>query len=466
MDDCGSNFDQVRFLTELAGCLGGDLAITDQSAMTGFTHDWTGRFSGPALAVVRPTTTTQVSAVLRLCDQLGVAVLPQGGNTGLVGGSVPGPQDQQAGRPTVILSTTRLVAEQPVDLAAGTLEVGAGVTVARVQQLATAVGHLYGVDLASRDSATIGGTVATNAGGIRVCAFGMTRSQIVGLEAVLATGEIVSSLRGLAKDNTGYDLPNLLVGAEGTLGVVTRVLLQLQRPPGKTAVALIAMPDLAAALKLYSDAHQSARILAAEVMDRSGTEAVCALADLPWPLPATQAPYLLLLEWELGTAPDQTPEWIPPDAVAVLGLNLADATRLWAYRERQSEAAQSLPDREQDEVLIKLDISLPLAGLADFDTALRGMIDPAKLIIFGHLGDGNLHLEIAAASTESDAITLMVLEEVGIRGGSISAEHGVGRAKAKYLHLSRSPAEIEAMRAIKQALDPRGTLAPGVIFDS
>lgn len=470
MNDCvfasGQTFDEGGLLASLVEAVGIDAVVSDPDAMLPFTRDWTGRFGGPAVAVVRPATTEQVSAAIKTCAEFGVAVLPQGGNTGLVGGSVPAPSTENSEtqtKPTVILSTTRLLSEQPVDKASQTLLVGAGTTIARVQQLAAASGLFYGVDLASRDSATIGGTVATNAGGIRVCAFGMTRIKIRGLEAVLANGEVVSSMRGLPKDNTGYDLNALLCGSEGTLAVITQAMLQLEAPPAKSMVALLGISGLDQALELYRTAGQDLRVLAAEVMDRQGTERVCALADLKWPLASNDSPYLMLLEWEVQDTADDF-DWLPAAAGSVIGSDKTDIERLWAYRERQSEAAQTLPDRGNGEELIKLDVSLPFAGLGAFDRALRDMISPEKLIVFGHIGDGNLHLEIAAPADEADDVTRMVLEEVGRRGGSISGEHGVGRAKAKYLGLSRSAQELVAMRAIKNAMDPDGLLAPGVIL--
>lgn len=469
MNDCvsgqGQEFDLDALLVALDGAVD-DAVIADPDSMTPFTRDWTGRFGGPAVAVVRPSTTSQVSAAIKVCAKFGVAVLTQGGNTGLVGGSVPASTTSDSvvnEKPTVILSTTRLVSEQPVDQSAQTVLVGSGVTVARLQQLAADSGLYYGVDLASRDSATIGGTVATNAGGIRVCAYGMTRTKIRGLEAVLANGDVVSSMRGLPKDNTGYDLNALLCGSEGTLAVITQVLLQLDSPPGKTMAVLLGVDGLDQAHELFRKVGQDLRVLAAEVFDRQGAAQVCSLADLSWPLRDNDAPYLMLLEWESNDTIDDL-DWLSADADAVVASNPSDSARLWTYRERQSEAAQSLPDRAAGEGLIKLDVSLPFAGLGAFDTALRAIIAPEKLIIFGHIGDGNLHIEIAAPLSEVDDVTHMVLEEVGIRGGSISGEHGVGRAKAKYLGLSRSAQELTAMKAIKNAMDPEGLLAPGIIL--
>lgn len=470
-DEPGTNsgFSESGFVEALRQMIGNDGVVNDAEAMTPYTHDWTGNFSGPALAVALPQTTVHVAAILELCGRMGVAVLPQGGNTGLVGGSVPA---QDSAVPTLILSTKRLTEPQEVDLASRTVRVGAGVTIAQVQQQAKAAGLYYGVDLASRDSATVGGTIATNAGGIRVCAFGMTRHQIAGLEAVLPSGEVVSSMRGLTKDNTGYDLPSLLCGSEGTLGVITQVMLRLRTEPGRSAVVLLGVADLDEAVKIYDQASRGAQVLAAEVMDLAGTEQVCELADLPWPL-ESKPPYLLLIEWELGssqaeagvTAEADLPAWIPTSADAVLGFDANDIERLWVYRERQSEAAQLLPNREAGQKLIKLDVSIPHSRLAEFDRTLRTLIAPEKLGVFGHIGDGNLHVEIAATPAETDAATRAVLEEVGSLGGSISGEHGIGRVKVPYLELSRSPAELSAMRSIKSALDPQGIMAPGVIFN-
>ena len=253
-----------------------------------FVSDWTRRFGGPCVAVVRPASAAEVAEIMRACAATGVPVLPQGGNTGLVGGSVPAASGQL---PPVIISLLRLTELGAVDGLAGQVTVGAGATLGDVQRHAVAAGWNYGVDLAARDSATIGGTVATNAGGIHVIAHGMTRAQVVGIEAVLPDGSVISHLSGMLKDNTGYDLAGLLCGSEGTLGIITSVRLKLHRPLGRTTLSLVGAASYADALALMSRAGVASesnapgsRLLAAEVIDAPSMDLVCALADLPWPL--------------------------------------------------------------------------------------------------------------------------------------------------------------------------------------
>jgi len=362
----------------------------------------------------------------------------------------------------VVISMTRLDWIGEVDTRGGLLTAGAGATLAAVQRAARDAGWMYGVDIAARESATIGGTVATNAGGIRVCAFGMTRHQIAGVEAVLADGTVISHLAGLPKDNTGYDLAGLLTGSEGTLAVITAVTLRLHRPPGSSVLALVGVADVAAAQQLVRDAVPSdGRLLAAEVMDRFGTEIVCEFTGLPWPLARADWPQLLLLEVE-GDAIN-----LPDDADAILATDATDYARIWRYREHQSEAAALMAQRIGG-VVHKLDISIPLPRLAEFVDALRPVLDAIPSVddyyLFGHIADGNLHLEIAEPTADDDTATARSLQLVAEFDGSISAEHGIGQAKAEYLPLTRSPQEIAAMRAIKAALDPQGLMAPGVIF--
>jgi len=516
----------VNLLTLLSDIVGREHVLTDESMTSAFTTDWTGRFSGSAYAVVRPANTAQVSAVLAACLHVGRPVHPQGGNTGLVGGSVPvgfagasevgeadrtadhaaadGDADGDAGvdsdRAPVVLSTTRL--SWIGEVSGGQMRVGAGTTLADVQHAATAAGLHYGVDIAARDSATIGGTIATNAGGVRVCAFGMTRAQLVGIEAVLADGTVVSHLAGLPKDNTGYDLVGLFTGSEGTLGVVTAATLRLHSAPGRSTLALVGVADLAQAQSLVASCVPvGSRLLAAEVMDEVGTDIVCEFAGLPWPL-AARWPKLLLLEVEgdeialpdvllangrspevgsaaeVGSAPEvgsaagveSAPEVGSAAEVeldAILATDAADYARIWRYREHQSEAAQVMAARIGGFVH-KLDVSVPLPALPAFAADLEPLLDAIPSVdeyyTFGHIADGNLHIEIAEPTASDDSATLAVLELVARHGGSISAEHGIGQAKSAYLSLTRSPQEIAVMRAIKSALDPAGQMAPGVLF--
>jgi FAD/FMN-containing dehydrogenase len=361
----------------------------------------------------------------------------------------------------VIISLRRLTALSPVDALSGQLTAGAGVLLGDVQRHARAAGWEYGVDLSARDSATIGGTVATNAGGIHVISRGMTRRQVVGIEAVLADGSVISHLAGLDKDNTGYDLASLLCGSEGTLGVITAVRVRLHRPVGRTTVALIGSDSYASAIALiHTGVVPGFRLRAAEVIDACGMRLVQQVSGLPWPL-AQDWPLVVLLEVIDGGTGDGLA--LDESVDAVVGLDAAEQERLWQYRERQSEAFGSLG------VIHKLDVSVPLDALAaccaELRTVVAGFSDVAEFGIFGHLGDGNIHVEIHGPDADDDAVDNAVLECVSRYSGSISAEHGVGRAKAAMLRLSRTSAELAAMRAIKNGLDPEGLLNPGVIFD-
>jgi FAD/FMN-containing dehydrogenase len=488
----------VDLLTLLADIVGEEHVLTDEAVTSAFTTDWTGRFSGSAYAVVRPADTAQVSAVLAACLDVGRPVHPQGGNTGLVGGSVPveftggaaassiarrppstdARTDEGADSTTgagvhhrpVVLSMTRL--SWIGDVSGAQLQVGAGATLAGVQQAAAACGLYYGIDIAARASATIGGTIATNAGGVRVCAFGMTRAQVVGIEAVLAEGTVVSHLAGLPKDNTGYDLVGLFTGSEGTLGVITAATLRLHPAPGRSTLALVGVHDVAQAQALVSSCVPAgSRLLAAEVMDQVGTDIVCQFAGLPWPL-ASRWPKLLLLEVESDKIelPDSLPAdelWAETELDAIVATDAADYARIWRYREHQSEAAQVMAARI-DGFVHKLDVSVPLPALPAFAADLVPLLDAIDSVdeyyTFGHIADGNLHIEIAEPTASDDAATLAVLDLVARNGGSISAEHGIGQAKSAYLQMTRSPQEIALMRSIKSALDPAGQMAPGVLF--
>ena len=445
--------------------------------MQAYCVDWTRRFGGPAVCVVRPGSTQEVAAVMRACAFVGVPVLPQGGNTGLVGGSVPAAGHSDDGKPDygkpgergepgepsappVIVSTRRLDWIDPVDELSAQVSVGAGTTLGDVQRHARAAGLEYGVDLASRDSATIGGTVATNAGGIRVLAYGMTRLQVTGIEAVLPDGSVISHMSGLAKDNTGFDFAQLLCGSEGALAIITAVRVRLHRPHGRTSVALIGCADYDDALTVIGSAARS-RLVAAEVIDATGMRLVQDVSGLPYPL-EQQHPLFGLIEVADGGSGDGFVADVLETRDVVVALDASGIERLWQYRERQSEAFSSLG------VIHKLDVSVPLAKLADCAVELRSVAaefdDVTEFGVFGHLADGNIHVEIAGPAADDESVDRAILECISRYGGSISAEHGIGRAKAGHLELSRSRQEIAAMRAVKTAWDPQGLMNPGVLF--
>ncbi len=438
-----------ELLAELLEIVGADQVLIDASMTSSYGTDWSRRWSSSPLAVVRPGNTAEVAAVVSSCVRHRIPVVTQGGNSGLVGGSVP-----HADASAIVLSTRRLGRLEPVDHATRQVIAGAGVTIDQVHQHAMSSGLRYAVDLAARGSATVGGTVATNAGGLRVLAFGDTRRQVVGIEAVLADGSVISRLGGLAKDNSGYDLSGLMVGSEGTLGVITAARLRLLGPSGAPPqVALIGLDRVADALDWLSVSG----LCAAEVMLERGLALVERTLDLAHPLAARHEAYLLI-EVE-GTLPEML---ATRDAVVGVGL--------WRYREAHTEVIASRG------VAHKLDLAVPVAAVPDLirglddvlNGALTGDVGPEEAYVFGHVGDGNLHLNLVHPQGGIDErrageVEARVYRLVAELGGTVAAEHGVGVAKIPWLHLTRSPAELAAARAIKAALDPQGLLNPGVL---
>jgi FAD/FMN-containing dehydrogenase len=446
-------------LDVLADVVGKPHVLVDGDLKAPFETDWTRRFTGEARCVVRPADTGEVAAVVRACADAGVPITVQGGNTGLVGGGVPAGGE-------VLLSLGRLTSLDDVDVLEGQVTAGAGVTLEKLQQHARRHGLDVGVDLAARSAATLGGLVATNAGGIRVVRYGSMREQLTGIEAVLADGNVVSRLVGLAKDNTGYDLTQLLAGSEGTLAIITKVRLRLIPLLPARAVALVAVEGVPGALDLLAAARAALPSLsAAELFFAEGLDLVRAHGKLAAPFTETHSAYVVL---ECAARTDPTDELLEVlgESEAVLDATVASdvtgVTRLWAYRETHTEAigAAGVP--------VKLDVSVPLrelAGLvADLPGTVAAVAPGARVIIFGHLGEGNLHVNVLDAGDAAERVTDAVLRLVASRRGSISSEHGVGRAKAGWLSLSRSDTEVAAMRAIKSALDPAGLLNPGVLL--
>ena len=438
---------------DLAAIVGGPHVLTGDAA-AGYAVDWTGRFQGQAAAVVRPADTAQVAAVLACCTGAGLAVVPQGGNTGLVGGGVPL-------RGEVVLSLTRLTELSPVDLDARQVTAGAGVTLAQVGAAHPDLD--LGVLIASRDSATVGGAIATNAGGLRVLRFGPMRSQLRGVEAVLSDGTVLSHLSGLVKDNTGYNYPGLLAGSEGTLAVVTRARVQLVPRPRDQVTALAALGGLAEVHELARRALAAVPgLLSAEFFTRGGLEILIRHASLRPPAfdPDPGAPAYLLLEADGPGALDDLAELIG-DQPAAVATEPAGRAALWAYRERHPEAAGFLG------VPIKLDVAVPAGQwvkLASEVTAAVTAADPgATVIIYGHVADGNVHVNIVPAAPADGRHEDAVFGLVASLDGSISAEHGIGVLKGRWLDLARSRAEQELFARIRTAFDPAGTLNPGIL---
>jgi FAD/FMN-containing dehydrogenase len=445
-------------LAELTAITGPEHVLTDPDLIAGYTTDWTRRFGGPARCVIRPADTGEVAAVLIACARHGAPVVAQGGNTGLVGGGVPGSEG------AVVLSARRLRRLDPVDTLSGQVTAGAGVTIAELRAHAARAGLEYGVDLAARDSATVGGTIATNAGGIQTIRYGPTRAQLLGLEAVLAGGSVISRLGGIQADNTGYDLTQLLAGSEGTLGVITAARLRLRPAEPPTLTVLAGVPGIEAAAAVAAELRSLLPGLrAAEYFEAPGLALVRAHTGLPAPLPREYPAYLLA---DAAASEDDTERIVVLASLqeAAVAMDAQARARLWAYRERHTESisAAGIPH--------KLDVALPLGRLAAFRAELdeviakAAIITGARTIVFGHIGAGNLHVNVLGPDPDDDAVDDAVLRLAAGHGGTISAEHGIGRAKAAVLHLSRSAAEIEAMCALKSALDPAGLLNPGVLF--
>jgi FAD/FMN-containing dehydrogenase len=448
----------------LRAAVGPEHVLLDRDLRASYETDWTGRFSGASRAVIRPATTSQVAKVLAACTTAAVPVVVQGGNTGLVGGSVPAAQPGD--NPPVILRTTRLAELGPVTEVSRQVTAGAGVTLAALTAHAGAAGLDFGVDLAARDSATVGGMVATNAGGIRVLRYGSMREQVAGVEAALIDGRIISRLDGPAKDSTGYDIGHLIAGSEGTLAVVTRLRLRLVPAQPARAVALIAVRDTAAAVELLAALRSAlAGVSAAELCFDSGLALVARHLGVRSPLAGAGGAYVLIeVAGESDPADDLLAALEACEQVldATVASSAVDRTRLWELREGHTESISSAG------VPVKLDVSVPISRLAELverlPDAVAAIAPAAELVTFGHLAEANLHVNVLGATDLAEAVTGAVLALVASLGGSISSEHGVGRAKARWLELSRSPTEIAVMRSIKAAFDPLGLLNPGVLL--
>jgi len=448
-----------RLAGELAAIVGAEHVVVDDDMRAPYETDWTRRFGAPARLVVRPADTAEVADVVRRCAAHGAPIVTQGGNTGLVGGGVP---HDAGSRTSVVVSTRRLDVLGPVDAGAMQVTAGAGVTLARWRAHARQAGLDTPIDFASRDSATVGGAVATNAGGSRVVRFGTMRRQLVGVEAVLADGSTIGSLSGLPKETVGLDLPSLLCGSEGTLAVVTWARLRLVPWFRRTATAMVSTAGIDEAVSLLAALRSGLPHLdAVEVVLAEAMAVVAEHIGTPPPVDAGDAVVIV----ECADHVDPSDELTDAVAGRPEVLDAAVATegpardRLVAYRDRVTEsiAARGVP--------LKLDVAVPVVRLGELLAAARSSVGRhgGTLIPFGHLAEGNLHLNVLDAG-DHEAITAEVLGAAAALGGTISAEHGVGVAKTRWLHLVRSPAELAAMAAVKHALDPHGILNPGVLF--
>jgi len=461
----------MAIVDELRSVVGNAHVLVDADQRATFEVDWTGRYRGTCVAVVRPASTDEVAAVVRACARAGITIVAQGGNTGLVGGSVPrstGPDGAGDDREAIVLSLTRLDHLGPVDLASMQVTAGAGVTLSRWRAHAHEAGLDAPVDFAARDTATVGGAVATNAGGSRVLRFGTMRQQVVGVEAVLASGDVVGSLAGLPKETAGMHWPSLVVGSEGTLAIVTAARLRLVPRFEHTVTAMVSMSTMAAAVDLVGHLRRSVPALdAVEFVQPAALDLVADHLGRRPPVAVPAGGTCLVVD--CADHDDPTSQLTGPfgasgGVVDVVVTNDATQRRaLIEFRDRITEAI-ALAATASGTPTFKLDVAVPLDSLSDvLDVAQAAAVaDGARLIPFGHLAEGNAHLNFLDTS-DTGRLADVVLRAVAERGGTISAEHGIGVAKAPWLDLIRSPADLAAQRAVKHALDPAGILNPGVL---
>ncbi len=464
------------FLDQCRAAIGTAQVLTGAD-MASYLTDWRGRFTGQALSVLRPGSTGEVAAIIKLCNQFKVPVVPQGGNTGLVLGSVP-----DASGKAIVLSLARLNHVRDVDALNNTITVEAGCLLQQVQDRAAEQSRLFPLSLASEGSCTIGGNLSTNAGGTAVLRYGTMRELALGLEVVTAQGEVWDGLRGLRKDNTGYDLRDLFIGAEGTLGIITAAVLKLFAQPAARLTALLALDTPQQALGLLSLAQQrcGANLTGFELMSAFCLQLVQKhFPQLPFPFAARHPQYVLMelsdqeteahamamLEAVVGSALEQN---LIRDAV--VASSLAQSNAMWQLREHIS-MAQAAEGKN-----IKHDVALPISKIGEFisvtDALLQRTFPGCRMVTFGHLGDGNLHYNVSAPAGQDDdaflkqqaAVNLCVHDSVHQYGGSISAEHGLGALKRDEIKRYKSGTELNMMASIKRALDPHNLMNPGKVL--
>ncbi|MBS1145094.1 MAG: linked oxidase, C-terminal:FAD linked oxidase, N-terminal [Proteobacteria bacterium] len=460
-----------RLIAQLTAAVGAAQVLTDPADIAPFVTDWRGRYRGTARCVVRPGNTAEVAAVVKICVESGVAIVPQGGNTSLCGAATP---DDSGG--AVLISLSRLNRILTVDRKNNTISVEAGCTLAAVQAAARAADRLFPLALASEGTCQIGGNLSTNAGGVQVLRYGNTRELTLGLEVVLPSGEIWDGLRGLRKDNTGYDLKQLFIGAEGTLGIITGAVLKLYPLPKRqvTGWLNVALPAAAVDLLTAAKAAFDAQLTAFELISETALGLV--LRHIPDTVrPTGQSPWYVLAEFS-DAEPTAVEAWlaaqIEAGAVAdgVIAQSETQAKKLWALRENISEA------QKIEGISIKHDVAVPVSSIPDFlasaDAALGMAFPGIRVVAFGHVGDGNLHYNLSKADAHDNADFLasepevhrLVHDTVHALNGSISAEHGIGQLKREEILRYKSPVEMALMRSLKQALDPRGLMNPGKVL--
>ncbi|TQF02332.1 FAD-binding oxidoreductase [Kitasatospora acidiphila] len=465
--------DLPAAIAELRDALGPTAVLAPGDPAAGFVRDERGLLPARPAAVLRPRSTAEVAAAIRICARHRVPVVPFAGGTGLVGGAIPLGDEAQ-----LVLSVQKLDRIRSVDQADFALTAEAGCVLTDVQRAAEEVGLLFPLRLASEGSARLGGAIATNAGGSNVLRYGMTRELVLGLEAVLPDGRIWHGLRSLRKDNTGYDLKQLLIGSEGTLGVVTAATVRLVPRPRHHAVALLALPEPTVLTTLFALAREwfEDRLTALELFGRTGMDLL--LSHLPDQLPAPKDPFTRPHPWYLLVEATATRDGA--GLAAQLESFLAEATRLglvtdavpaldrpqaralWALREALPEAEKRAGGA------IKHDVSVPLgaiaAFLADTERELAVAFPGVRVNAFGHVGDGNIHLNVLTRPERAARVSELVYRVVAERHGSISAEHGIGVLKREALAVAREPLELELLHTVKAALDPLGIMNPGKLL--
>ncbi|MDI2090621.1 FAD-binding oxidoreductase [Commensalibacter oyaizuii] len=469
--------DIANFIKELTEILGPQGILTDAKDTETYNTDWRQIFTGTSIAVLRPQTTQQVADAVKICARYKVAIVPQGGNTSLVGGAIPSTNDVQ-----VVLSLSRMNKIRNIDTLDSTITLEAGVILEDAQNAAKEAGLYLPIVISSQGSAQIGGIIATNAGGNNTLRYGNAREFVLGLEVVTADGQILHNLRRLRKDNTGYALKQIFIGSEGTLGIITAAVLHLHPYPRSTEVALCAIPDLQKALRLLHlfNSHNPAALQAFEYISQKGMELVCSqFPELHFPLETTAPVYIIvelalpeqgdglrtLFETVLGEAFE---EEVVLDAV--LAESETQRQNLWRFREEQAES------QKRAGANIKNDVSVPISSIPDFveraTRACESFYPGIQVTPFGHLGDGNIHFNLVQPQHEDgklfmskshdimDAVSQVVYE----LEGSFSAEHGIGQLKNYMMPSWRGGVELELMKKIKESLDPCNILNPGKIF--
>jgi FAD/FMN-containing dehydrogenase len=456
----------ARLRSAFANLIGENNVLASPQDTAPYTVDWRKQFRGEAQCVLRPASTEEVAAVVALCAREGIAIVPQGGNTGLCGGSVP-----TGTQPEIVLSLSRLNRIRDIDALNDTMTVEAGCVLAAIQQAAEAAGRLFALSLAAEGSCQIGGNLSTNAGGVNVLRYGNAREQVLGLEVVLPDGRVWNGLRALRKDNTGYDLKQLFLGAEGTLGVITAAVLKLHARPTAQVTAWIALQSPARAVELLARlrARLGERISAFELVSRRCLEAVLRHAPaVRDPLPRAH-PWYVLAEFadageQVALAAQVEDAFARSEVViedAALASSAAQSLALWRIRE-------TIPEAQFTNV--KHDISVPVSKVPELieraGAALEAAFPGEPVYAFGHIGDGNIHYNVGgeALLARRDEVNRIVYGVLDALGGSISAEHGLGQLKREEIRCHKDALELELMRALKGALDPRGLMNPGKVL--